>query len=422
MINQEMVSNKMIDFESEKVFGNAGCCHLDSDWQNNKALKRSYLTVFALYLCAYNLNFTTFRDLSYLHLDLFYLAVRILCAVVLFARIVGISKTGFAHWQIVLFSICACLLIASTAISGSWNILLLFLFVVAGKGIESKDLAVVSFWCSFGVAIVTVTAASFGFISTVTMHSLINSVRQAPGFTHPNSLGVLLLSMTCSVAVLRFRKMTLIDLAFYGFMYYLCDVVVFSRTSAICILLISALSILTTLLRGRTFDSILIFFGLLAFLVLSCLTYYLMVFYTPAVRWMSDFNSLLSSRPALMHYFSAAFPPSLFGFNFDGVPIRFGSFDTFIVDNAYAHIVLESGILVAILLSVAWILTMAQALRFHDLRPSIFGLIVFSFVAFSETAAFFICINFCLIGFSESLYSARCTRNETTVDDGVFNG
>lgn len=92
MINQEMVSNKMIDFESEKVFGNAGCCHLDSDWQNNKALKRSYLTVFALYLCAYNLNFTTFRDLSYLHLDLFYLAVRILCAVVLFARIVGISK------------------------------------------------------------------------------------------------------------------------------------------------------------------------------------------------------------------------------------------------------------------------------------------------------------------------------------------
>lgn len=422
MINQEMVSNKMIDFESEKVFGNAGCCHLESDWQNNKALKRSYLTVFALYLCAYNLNFTTFRDLSYLHLDLFYLAVRILCAVVLFARIIGISKTGFARWQIVLFSICACLLIASTAISGSWNILLLFLFVVAGKGIESKDLAIVAFWCSFGVAIVTVAAASFGFISTVTMYSLINSVRQAPGFTHPNSLGVLLLCMTCSFAVLRFRKMGLIDLVFYGFMYYLCDVVVFSRTSALCIILIGALSILTTLLRGRAFDSILIFFGLFAFLVLSCLTYYLMLFYTPAVRWMSDFNSLLSSRPALMHYFSATFPPSLLGFNFGGAPIRFGSFDTFLVDNAYAHIVLESGILVAILLSVTWILTMVQALRFHDLRPSIFGLIVFSFVAFSETAAFFICINFSLIGFSEFLYSTRCTESKATVIDGAFNG
>lgn len=422
MINHDLVFNINTDFASTKAVGNADRCDLDSDWQSSKRSKRSYLFVFALYLCAYNLNFTTFRDLSYLHLDVFYLAVRFLCAVVLFARIIGISKTGFERWQIVLFSICACLLITSTAISGSWNILLLFLFVVAGKGIEAKDLAHVSFWCSLGIAVVTVTAASLGFISTVMMHSLINSVRQAPGFTHPNSLGVLLLCMTCSFAVLRFRKMTITDLAFYGFMYYLCDVVVFSRTSALCILLIGALSILTTLFRGRAFDRLLIVFGLLAFLCLSCLTYYLMIFYNPSVSWMSDFNSLLSSRPALMHYFSAAFPPSLFGFNFDGVPIRFGSFDTFLVDNAYAHIVLESGFLVAVLLSVAWILTMVQALRFHELRPSIFGLIVFSFVAFSETAAFFICINFCLIGFSESLYSARCTRNKTTVNDGAFNG
>lgn len=407
MINHELVSNKNIDFDSAEVVGNTDRNRLDSGSQNMKRSKRSYLFVFALYICAYNLNFTTFRDLSFLHLDLFYLGVRILCAVVLFARIIGISKTGFAHWQIILFSICACVLIASTAISGSWNILLLFLFVVAGEGIESKDLAGVSFWCSLGIAIVTVAAASLGFISTVTMHSLINSVRQAPGFTHPNSLGVLLLCMTCSFAVLRFRKMAIIDLAFYGFMYYLCDVVVFSRTSALCILLIGVLSILTTLLRGRTFDRTLIFLGLLAFLVLSFLTYYLMYFYNPSVGWMSDFNSLLSSRPALMHFFSVTFPPSLFGFNFDGVPIRFGSFDSFLVDNAYAHIVLESGILVAFLLSVAWILTMVQALRFHDLRPSVFGLIVFSFVAFSETAAFFICINFCLIGLSEALYSTR---------------
>lgn len=369
-----------------------------------KPSSKMYLVAFALYLAAYSLNFTTFRDLSYLHIDAFYLGVRIFCAVTLFARIV---RLGFARWQIALFCVCACVIVASTAISGSWNILLLFLFVVAGKEIEAKQLARVSFWCSICIVLVTVTAASAGLISSVSMYSLNNTLRQAPGFTHPNSLGVLLLSISCAFSILRYRKSSLLDIAFYAFMYYLCNVIVFSRTSALCILVIAILSFSITLLKNHGTDRMLIAIGIGFFVFLDLLTIFCMVFYDSSITWMHELNSLLSGRLDLMHYFCVYYPPSLFGFNFDSISVNHGSFNTFLVDNAYAHIILESGILVAILLSVAWLLTMMQAFRANDLRPSIFGLIVFALVAFSETAAFFICINFCLIGISEALYSPK---------------
>ena len=381
--------------------------------------KKSYLFAFSLYFIAYNLNFTTFRDLSFLHLDLFYLGVRAFCTVVLTAHIL---RLGFSRWQIALFSICACVVISSTAFSGSWNIFLLFLFVVAGKGVDVRDVASVSFWCSLGVILVTVSAASAGYISSITMNSLNNTLRQAPGFTHPNSLGVLLLSMTCAFTVLRFRKATIVDVIFYGCMYYLCRVVVFSRTSALCILLLAFLAILATLLRGKAFDRLLIALGIGAFIILSLSTYYFMYSYNPSVGWMRELDSVLSARLALMHYFTVSVPPLPFGFDFDDAFIRFGSFSTFLVDNAYAHIVLESGILVAILMYVAWLATLVQAFRCGRLSPAIFGLIIFSFVAFCETSAFFICINFNLIGISEAIYSMQREHSGSTCKDEVFHG
>lgn len=385
----------------------------------SSSFKKLYLFAFALYLIAYNLNFTTFRYLSFLHLDLFYLGVRVFCTVVLTFHIL---RLGFSRWQIALFSICACMIISSTAFSGSWNILLLFLFVVAGNGISVRDVALVSFWCSLGVILITVSAATAGYISTITMNSLNNTLRQAPGFTHPNSLGVLLLSMTCAFTVLRFRKTTLVDVLFYCCTYYLCRVVIFSRTSALCILLLALLAILTTLLRGRSFDRLLIALGIGAFVILSLTTYYFMYSYDPSTGWMRELDSVLSARLALMHYFTVSFPPTPFGFDFDGAFIRFGSFTTFLVDNAYAHIVLESGILVAILMAVAWLATFAYAFNCGELSPAIFGLIVFTLVAFCETSAFFICINFNLIGISEALYSTQRKHSGLVYKDEVFHG
>lgn len=196
----------------------------------------------------------------------------------------------------------------------------------------------------------------------------------------------------------------------------------FSRTSALCILLLAFLAILATLLRGKAFDRLLIALGIGAFIILSLSTYYFMYSYNPSVGWMRELDSVLSARLALMHYFTVSFPPLPFGFDFDDAFIRFDSFSTFLVDNAYAHIVLESGILVAILMYVAWLATLVQAFRCGKLSPAIFGLIIFSFVAFCETSAFFICINFNLIGISEALYSMQREHSGSTCKDEVFHG
>ena len=51
---------------------------------------------------------------------------------------------------------------------------------------------------------------------------------------------------------------------------------------------------------------------------------------------------------------------------------------------------------------------------YGELTPELFGLIIFAFVAFSESGAFWVCVNFCLVALAEpffSLYSKLPNNN-----------
>lgn len=363
-----------------------------------------YYILFTIY-CALNLlKFTSFQELSWMNIGLLYLLIRIVSALVLGARILA---QRFQAKQYALCLVVGSCVLASTFVSGSWNILLLLLFLIAGREVDLHKIATCVLCTNVAVILLTVICSNSGIIEKTTFIAG-NGMpeRQAFGFTHPNLFGLAVVTACCAYAVLRYRKFGWMDLLIYGVAFYACFELAYSRTSAISVLLIVFLSLFITIDRRGRWDRLILALGSLAFLGLSLFSIWLMVYFKPSISWMNNLNSMMTGRLDLMHHYFETYGVHMFGFDFSKMQENYrGYYDTFICDNAFAHIVLESGIVVAGLLFFAYEYVLLRSLVIRgELTPELFGLIIFAFVAFSESGAFWFCVNFCLIALSEPFF------------------
>lgn len=374
-----------------------------------------YYVLFTIY-CALNLlKFTSFQELSWMNIGLLYLLIRIVSTLVLGVRIL---VQRFQAKQYVLCLVVGSCVLASTFISGSWNILLLLLFLIAGREVDLRKIAICVLCTNVTVIFLTVICANNGIIKKTTFIAG-NGMpeRQAFGFTHPNLFGLAVVTACCAYAVLQYRKFGWKDLLIYGVAFYACYELAYSRTSAISILLIVFLSLFVTIDKHGRWDKLILVLGSLAFLGLSLFSIWLMVYFKPSISWMSNLNSMMTGRLDLMHHYFETYGVHMFGFDFSKMQENYrGYYDTFICDNAFAHVVLESGIVVAALLFLAYEYVLLRGLIVYgELTPELFGLIIFAFVAFSESGAFWVCVNFCLVALAEpffSLYSKLPNNNK----------
>ena len=374
-----------------------------------------YYVLFTIY-CALNLlKFTSFQELSWMNIGLLYLLIRIVSTLVLGVRIL---VQRFQAKQYALCLVVGSCVLASTFISGSWNILLLLLFLIAGREVDLRKIAICVLCTNVAVIFLTVICANNGIIKKTTFIAG-NGMpeRQAFGFTHPNLFGLAVVTACCAYAVLQYRKFGWKDLLIYGVAFYACYELAYSRTSAISILLIVFLSLFVTIDKHGRWDKLILVLGSLAFLGLSLFSIWLMVYFKPSISWMSNLNSMMTGRLDLMHHYFETYGVHMFGFDFSKMQENYrGYYDTFICDNAFAHVVLESGIVVAALLFFAYEYVLLRGLIVYgELTPELFGLIIFAFVAFSESGAFWVCVNFCLVALAEpffSLYSKLPNNNK----------
>ena len=374
-----------------------------------------YYVLFTIY-CALNLlKFTSFQELSWMNIGLLYLLIRIVSTLVLGVRIL---VQRFQAKQYALCLVVGSCVLASTFISGSWNIFLLLLFLIAGREVDLRKIAICVLCTNFAVILLTVICSNSGIIEKTTFIAG-NGMpeRQAFGFTHPNLFGLAVVTACCAYAVLQYRKFGWKDLLIYGVAFYACFELAYSRTSAISILLIVFLSLFVTIDKHGRWDKLILVLGSLAFLGLSLFSIWLMVYFKPSISWMSNLNSMMTGRLDLMHHYFETYGVHMFGFDFSKIQENYrGYYDTFICDNAFAHVVLESGIVVAALLFLAYEYVLLRGLIvYSELTPELFGLIIFAFVAFSESGAFWVCVNFCLVALAEpffSLYSKLPNNNK----------
>lgn len=120
-----------------------------------------YYVLFTIY-CALNLlKFTSFQELSWMNIGQLYLLIRIVSTLVLGVRIL---VQRFQAKQYALCLVVGSCVLASTFISGSWNILLLLLFLIAGREVNLRKIAICVLCTNVAVIFLTVICANNGII------------------------------------------------------------------------------------------------------------------------------------------------------------------------------------------------------------------------------------------------------------------
>lgn len=362
----------------------------------NKQIKSSFF--FYLCLSAYAisnaLTVTNFRNNESLYIYPIYLYVRVICAIILAFIILMDKKIRVKLF----FSLpLIALLCLSTFSSGSWNLALLVLFAIASNGTDIKKIAKILITIYGIIVLITATSAKLGIVPSYPIKGDGGLVRDPLGFTHPNTFSSFVVVVCCAYAVLRFKKFTIRDVLVYAFGFFLCWSIAYSRTSSICILFILVMAFLFSNIKNKVIFKYI--YALMAFLFLiECVfSLYMMVRFTSTSIWMNEIDNVLSGRLDLSNYFYNNFGVLPFGMDYSKISIYYNGYTSFVVDNAFCHMILESGYIIAIIFYFVYFFAILRS-RKNDINNIYsYGLLLYVPVAFTEMSAFLVCFNFSLI-------------------------
>lgn len=353
-----------------------------------------YYILFTLYNVISTVMYTGFSRLTYLNIPNLYFAIRIIIFVIFFFHILTLKLRVQTYLVCIFVVSCT---VVSTLVSGSWNVLLLLLFLLCGKDVNIKILSKCILWSNITIMTFTAIANEKGIITSPIGMTIDGAIKVTYGFNHRNSLGMCILTTCCAYAVLRFRDFKIYDIIVYGFAFYICDALISSRTAAVIILLIAISSLVISVKQNRTVDSLVIITGLILFILAVLFSIWIMVYYNSSIPWMAQFNTFMSGRLELANYYYETYHIHLFGYDFSSMQQSYKDYETFICDNAYNHVILQSGIVVFAIIIIGYGYILLSSFIYKCLTPCVYGLIIFAVVSFSESSGLFISNNFCLV-------------------------
>lgn len=229
----------------------------------------------------------------------------------------------------------------------------IFLFVLAGKGVELEKIAKITLVITCFLTFITLVACYMGFIADYVIQAGgERSARSALGFTHPNRLGerIIEICMACwyLYSAKQPRRVFLVCLAAALFIYFLAE----SRGSCVLLIMLMAATVLYPVLTRVPRLSVLIS----AFLVVASvsISFYFMVAYTSDDPSMALLNRSSSGRLSLMNSSYEYGGITLLGTDFSDAPVVSshyldGSDVHFLVDNSYARLLLLNGVVPTVL-------------------------------------------------------------------------
>lgn len=281
------------------------------------------------------------------------------------------------------------------------------LFVICGKGVRLKPLAILTFASVAVVMLFAAVASNTGAIENQIVTRTSNDIVRNPmGFSHPNFFGAALL-VACMALVPLVSPGRCIALSIPCFAAALISLFVAdSRTSFLCLLAVAvALFAYSAVLRKSM--------GRKAGFLLLCLvigaavaSFGYMVFFDPSRPLDALLDRALSGRLHLAHTYYLDHAPSLFGYGYaDGTPYwTNGEEYTFVVDNMFAHVLLRYGIIACLVFLVGLLALCVKMAREGYFGPVLFGLALFIAYGISETLGCRVDCNFFIISLWTVLY------------------
>ena len=322
----------------------------------------------------------TISALGYLCTALLY------CSVAMLLIRLAILRASHFQWVVVLL-ICA-LAGVLYKLYGLQYPLWIFLFVVSGKDVDLKLIARITLALAGVLTFITIMSCYIGIIENYTMLATdTRAVRNSMGFSHPNRLGERMAEICIAYWYLHAedKKVQVFLLCFVSALYV--NAVSNSRTSCLVFAALIFAMFFYPLILKMPRLSIFVSVVFIAFVVVA--SFYLMAGYNPANSFMYNLNNLLTGRLHLMNVSYKYAAPSLFGNDYSNAPIVAYSVATdsqlhFLVDNAYAHLVLRYGIVATVLFFVLILLVYYRCFRRQSYSLALLGLTVLLLVGFVE--------------------------------------
>lgn len=379
-----------------------------------------YYLAFGLYALSCFFNGTTFESVMGLPLETFSDGVHLVVLALLLFKFIS-QRAPLRGW---LFAIAVVLVgFVSWRASDQGFLFWLALFVVCSENVNVRVLAAISLGVIASMVAVTVLCALGGVIDNrVSVRD--GEVRYAMGFLHPNNFGAQILMICTSIAVLRFGKNPLPILPVLLLAFLVNYFVANSRTCAYLCALLAVLVYTLYLAKERTARRRLsIAFAVIVTAVILASLYF-MVAYDASNPAHVAFDQLLSGRFRWAHAYYVLQPLTLFGSSFeDFAPIYWdnGIPSTFVVDNAYAHLVLRFGIIPSCIFLCGYLALLFSLIRQQRWDVVLFGVVLMAIYGFTEVAGIQVECNYFLTAMgTELLFNGSGLLKSTNSPDRPF--
>lgn len=294
-----------------------------------------------------------------------------------------LAAIGFITWQI----------------SGEGWLFWLILFLITAKEIKLQKLALISLIQSAAILFIVPMLTLFGVLDNIQIQKG-NITRNTLGFSHPNNIGVLLLIICVALSVLFFRQKLLLTISIIIALTVFNLFISYSRSGAVLSVIQIVLLLIFYFIHSEKMKSILSYCMLSVVGLCTLLSYFAMVFYRADNQIWGILNKILSGRLRLAHGYFEMYPLTLFGrdyagskpiaWEFDGIP------SNFMVDNAYAHLLLRYGIIPTVIFLAAYLFVLYKLAANNSWNGIFFGLVLFAIYGLSETHGIRIDTNFLL--------------------------
>ncbi len=285
------------------------------------------------------------------------------------------------------------------------------LFILCAKGVDINRLAKLTFYLTVAMLVVICASAAFGLIENIAYVRGIET-RYCLGFSHPNALGLYLLLMCFSFSAMRFGKNPIPDIILILASDGLNLAVANSRTCVLLSFVQIALLVVFYWVHNEAARKVLRMCFVAAALAVIGASIYFMASYDPSNGLHGALNSVLSGRLRLAHEYYSMQPLTAFGCSFEQFdPIYWeqglpgAEAKTFVVDNAWCHLILRYGIIPALLFLLGFLGVFFKTVAEKRWDALLFGLVLMTIYGFCETAGIRIECNFllCSVG-TELLY------------------
>ncbi len=290
--------------------------------------------------------------------------------------------------------------------SSSYTLLWLCMAVVCARGISLERVALVVTIGYMAILVLAVPLALTGLIENVTVaRGMGDSMRYALGFSHPNQLGFILVTVCSAQMCIHYQKETIWDYVIIAFAGSVALFVADSRTAALGLALLALMMRVFGRLNSAIARRRAAMIALVALILCAAGSVLMAILYDDTNPVMFSVSKLLSSRPYYANYYFERYPVTLLGNSFLGADriVRAGVDTTLLLDNAYCMLLLRHGVLGFLMVLVPLIVILIRLAREDAASPWIAGILLYAVLGLSENAFIDISINFYLIGITQLL-------------------